>query len=894
LTVASGTVIPPGASCSVSVVVTSIESPQVINTIPAGSLSTSVGSNPSLVTATLTVSPVADLAITKTASTSTPNAGSTFSYTIVISNAGPSTATGASFADTLPAGLGTLTGVTSQVSAGASTANFVATANSLNGSTTIPPLGRVTITFQVTAAASASGALANVATVTPPAGTTDPTPGNNSSMATVTVTLADVSTTVALPATAVAGTTVSGTVTYTNNTNVPTLFTSTVVINGVSTTTTQTIPAFGTVSLPISVFVGTQGATVTANASGSTVPETTLANNSASQSITAQKANASLSGRVWLDSNRDKKYTAGVDLDLAGWKVELLRGATVTTVVGTATTGADGRYSIDGQAPGNDYSIRFKNPADQVVVSTPYNQSTSTFAGSVSTGTTSFVAGSNVVGGAIGTVTLYAGENIAEQNLPIDPSGVVYDAVTRNPVAGAKVTLLGPDGNPVAGASLLQGVSTMTTDASGIYQFDLLPTTPPTTGRYRLLIEPPQGYKATPATQGGVSQPGIAPNTTQGSINNGVYTPPTGGAFVNIQPTGTQPSVGVNGASAVGLAGTQYFLEFNITVGGANQSSGARYNHIPLDPLVAGALLVTKVGDKSVAEVADSVRYFIRMRNTGDTPITSVKLDDLLPAGFRYILSTSRLNSVTLADPAGGVGRALTFDIGTIAANSTVELTYYVRLGVGSQQGDGINRASARGTGVNGSSVASNSATFKVTVQGGVLSNDGCIIGKVYVDCDGTHTQNNESGSRELGIPGVRLVLLDGTYIITDNEGKYSICGVKPQTHVIKVDRSTLPKGSRLLPSSNRNAGVGDSIFVDLKGGELARADFIEGSCSPEVLDQVKARRALGGVLVPEKEVKPDLRIDNRPSEAQQQILPSVRPDAPANSGASAPGGARP
>jgi large repetitive protein len=174
--------------------------------------------------------------------------------------------------------------------------------------------------------------------------------------------------------------------------------------------------------------------------------------------------------------------------------------------------------------------------------------------------------------------------------------------------------------------------------------------------------------------------------------------------------------------------------------------------------------------------------------------------------------------------------------------------------------------------------VRSNTAQFKVKVQGGVFSNEGCIIGKVYVDCDGTHTQNNDGGSRELGIPGVRLVMLDGTYMITDNEGKYSICGVKPQTHVIKVDRTTLPKGSRLLPSSNRNAGVGDSIFVDMKGGELARADFIEGSCSPEVLDQVKARRALGGVLSPEKELLPDLKIDNRPIEVQQQILPTVRP----------------
>ena len=201
----------------------------------------------------------------------------------------------------------------------------------------------------------------------------------------------------------------------------------------------------------------------------------------------------------------------------------------------------------------------------------------------------------------------------------------------------------------------------------------------------------------------------------------------------------------------------------------------------------------------------------------------------------------------------------------------SAELTYFTRLGVGSQQGDGINRAQTTAP------VRSNVALFKVTVQGGVFSNEGCIIGKVYVDCDGNAVQNNSGGSRELGIPGVRLVMLDGTFILTDSEGKYSICGVQPQTHVVKIDRTTLPKGSRMVPSSNRNAGVGDSLFVDLKGGELARADFIEGSCSPEVLDQVKARRAQGGVVSPEVEKTLPLKIENRPAEAVQQILPETR-----------------
>ena len=128
-------------------------------------------------------------------------------------------------------------------------------------------------------------------------------------------------------------------------------------------------------------------------------------------------------------------------------------------------------------------------------------------------------------------------------------------------------------------------------------------------------------------------------------------------------------------------------------------------------------------------------------------------------------------------------------------------------------------------------------------MQGGVFSNEGCIVGTVYTDCDGNHVQNNASGSRDIGIPGVRLLMLDGSYVITDSEGKYSQCGLQPRSHVLKVDSSTLPKGSRLTTSSNRNLGDANSLFVDLKNGELHRADFIEGSCTNPVLEQVKARR---------------------------------------------------
>ena len=810
---------------------------------------------------------IPDVSVSITLPASAP-AGSTVLATVTYTNVGTGTADNVIGTTTLSSGQSVPTALLGTLAPGAiTTTNIIVT---------VPASGTVLAT-------------ATVATSTP-----EITLTNNTSNALLGANaVADLSVTIAAPTAATPGQTITALVTITNNgpsaaQNVTTLVT---LPNGSVTTVVvaNTLPVGSISSVLVAYQVpAAQTATMTwsANVNASTLDNNTVNNTATAATTVIRVFNAAVSGRVWLDTNGDRIYTSGVDRDLTGWNVELLQGS---TVVGTSTSGADGRYTIGGQVPGGGYSVRFKNPAGQVIVSTPFNQGPvvtvgrTTLNGNPSLGTTTSVVNGasriGGIGGAIDSIILYAGDNTIEQNLPIDPSGIVYDSVTRRGVGLAVVTLIGPDGNPVPAANLVERASTQTTPDTGIYMFNLEPTAP--SGRYRLQITPPATYSATPAVQGGVSLPGVAPNTSIGSIANGVYTPPgNGSALVSIQSSLDQPAFGVNTAGAVGTSGTQYFLEFNFTVGGPNQSSGVIRNHIPLDPLAAGAILVSKVGDKSVAEVGDSVRYTISLRNTAAGNIAGVKLEDLLPAGFRYIPGTARLNSATLVDPAGGVGRALTFDIGNVAGNSAVQLSYYARLGVGSQQGDGINRATAVFNGANGP-VRSNTAQYKVIVQGGVLGNDGCIIGKVYVDCDGNHVQNNESGSRELGIPGVRLLMLDGSYVITDNEGKYSICGVKPQTHVIKVDRSTLPKGSRLLPSSNRNAGVGDSIFVDLKGGELGRADFIEGSCSPEVLDQVKARRAQGGVLAPETEKRPDLKIDNRPAEAQQQILPGVRPDVP-------------
>ena len=299
-------------------------------------------------------------------------------------------------------------------------------------------------------------------------------------------------------------------------------------------------------------------------------------------------------------------------------------------------------------------------------------------------------------------------------------------------------------------------------------------------------------------------------------------------------------------------------------------------------------LLISKSVNKTQAEIGDSLQYTIEVKNTGVATAFGVSVLDKLPAGFRYIDGTTTRNNVVQPDPSGKPGPQLNFKLESLAPNASASFRYRLRVGVGSLQGDGINRAQASTT--NGP--PSNEARAKVKVTGGVFTTDACIAGKVFVDCNHNHVQDDE----ELGIPGVRLYMEDGTNFTTDVEGKYSYCGITPNSHVIKVDGSTLPRASRMMEASNRNLGDAHSLFLDTKNGELLRADFIEGSCSNPVLEQVKARRAQGEVRSVEREAAagPGLRFSSQPAGAPAQATdsanqPVVAPRTPAAVPAKAP-----
>ena len=578
---------------------------------------------------------------------------------------------------------------------------------------------------------------------------------------------------------------------------------------------------------------------------------------------------AAISGVVWSDIGSSPRLLDAGDRRLAGWIVEIVDPAS-GQVIATTTSGADGGWRVADLVPGIALAVRFRDPASGVVFGYPVNGHTAPGASGAACDPAG-AAGRGVASSCAGAgdqpflrVVLAPGQELTQQSLPVDPSGVVYDSGSRQAVAGALVTL-SPVGNcpgwapasQLVGASLggyaISGGSVaMTVGADGFYQFLFGPSAPASC-TFAISVTPPAGYSAPslliPPAAGALSPPG-GPTT-----------------LFSVQPQAGPPSAAVGGA-------TLYYLQLNAGSGVAN----IVHNHLPLDPALPAGISLSKTGDRAVAELGDTVRYSITVQLTSGARPRQTTVVDRLPAGFTYVRGSAMVDGVAIADPnaspIGQPGPVLAFNLGAMPASGRQVLQYRLRVGVGAQQGDGINRARAHACGVPAGcvaadgrtplpgSVATNEGQHALRISGGVFGADACVLGKIYVDCNGNHLQDAE----ELGIPGVRLVLSDGTALISDVEGKYSVCGLPPRSHVLRADPHTLPRGSRLATSSNRNLGDAGSLWLDLKNGELQRADFIEGSCSNTVLDQVKARRAQGEVRAPETERagQPALRFDSK------------------------------
>ncbi|SEN16681.1 conserved repeat domain-containing protein [Luteibacter sp. UNCMF331Sha3.1] len=492
-------------------------------------------------------------------------------------------------------------------------------------------------------------------------------------------------------------------------------------------------------------------------------------------------ADGTIAGTVWLNqpSGNPSSQDPG-EPGLPGWSVELYRDGARVPGVAAAVTDAGGHYLLTGVPAQGGYEIRFLSP-NGVYYGYPLSQDPDTqWNGTVDHG----AAVPEIRGATVGS-----GIGVVQQDLPLDPSGVIYDSVTRAPLAGARVTLLDPSGMPVPSQFLAGGASnvTQTTGPDGFYQFLLLPGSP--TGAYTLRVEPPVGYLPPPS---GIHAPA-----------GKSFTVPGGTTTYHLSNLASPPSSGDL---------PPYYLSFVITP----NSVGVAGNHIPVDPVLQGALRVRKTTSKLNVSKGDLVPYTIEVTNTLAVTVPDVAVRDLVPAGFKYRNDSARVDGVA-REPVMN-GRTLTWPDLTFAPNQTRVVQLVLVIGSGVGEGEYTNNAWALNQIAD--RVVSNTGTAVVRIVPDATFDCADLIGKVFDDRNG----NGYQDQGEPGVPAIRLATPRGLVVTTDAEGRYHVpCADVPEhdrgaNYVMKLDERSLPTGYRLTTEN-----PGD---VRLTAGKMAKLNF--------------------------------------------------------------------
>lgn len=367
----------------------------------------------------------------------------------------------------------------------------------------------------------------------------------------------------------------------------------------------------------------------------------------------------------------------------------------------------------------------------------------------------------------------------------VDPFGIVFDSSTGTPVNNATVTLIDTATNLPAtvycdnGITLLpqpvtSGSSTTCDPAmpAGGYRF---PRVVP--GTYKLVIAPPSGY---------------------------------GYAFASVVAPGALPV----GFTIIGVPGNGASYGGNFPL---NPGPAVRID-VPLDPAGSGNLELTKTANKLVAGEGEFVPYTLTIRNAAAATAIGVQIADRLPAGFRYQPGSARLGAAVLANPAVAAdGRSLTFSLGNIAAGATATLKYVAEVTAAARAGKAENTARATG------GHTSNTARASVTVSEDLMRSRAILMGRVVISSCDDKVSNDDKGLAQ-----ARVVLEDGTAVLTDEHGRWHADNIRPGTHVVQLDLDSLPPDYEILQceKNSRFAGRAYSQFVNLRGGSLWRADF--------------------------------------------------------------------
>ncbi|HPU84915.1 MAG TPA: OmpA family protein [Candidatus Latescibacteria bacterium] len=231
---------------------------------------------------------------------------------------------------------------------------------------------------------------------------------------------------------------------------------------------------------------------------------------------------------------------------------------------------------------------------------------------------------------------------------------------------------------------------------------------------------------------------------------------------------------------------------------------------------------ITKTSDITSAETGDFVVYRIALENlSASDSLSNIVVRDVMPFGFEYVPNTARLDGVP-APPDTLRDRQVIWKVSGVGAGETRQLTYRLVLGMGASAGDGQNSATATAVTPKAAVLSAGPATARVFVRPAPFSSDQVVLGRAWVDLNG----NKVHDEGEPGVPGVVLLMEDGTRIIADRMGRFSIPEIRTGDHAIRLLEHNIPDSLEPVILGVRSTNDPWVRFVSVSASGMAKANF--------------------------------------------------------------------
>jgi uncharacterized repeat protein (TIGR01451 family) len=333
----------------------------------------------------------------------------------------------------------------------------------------------------------------------------------------------------------------------------------------------------------------------------------------------------------------------------------------------------------------------------------------------------------------------------------------------------------------------------------GFYKFDLNFGDPSCQPGDTYLIEvtpPASGYVTAPSQiippNGAPTAPFSVP-ACPGGINDAI---PTTSQHCEVTASASVPTVPPR------TAGTVYHMYLTLSNGIIPGQSQVFNNHIPVDPVLNGAVAITKTSSMINVTRGQLVPYTITVKNIFNAPLYDLSVIDRFPPGFKYVEGSARLDGDSREPRISG--RELMWDNVELQFNESHTLRFLLVVGAGVSEDEYVNRAQVINSTTGGSVSGEATATVRVIPDPTFDCTD--VIGKAFDD----RNLNGRQDPGEKGLPGVRVVTARGLISTSDNYGRFHItCAAVPDENrgsnfILKLDERSLPTGYRLTTENPR------------------------------------------------------------------------------------------